>query len=63
VVQLVVEWLDHLRDHAVGGRVTSLVGMTASAVADPVAREFLRSADPVLARLVDARPVVAAAAS
>jgi hypothetical protein len=37
--------------------------MTASAVADPVAREFLRSADPVLARLVDARPVVAAAAS
>jgi DNA-3-methyladenine glycosylase II len=30
--------------------------MTASAVADPVAREFLRSADPVLARLIDARP-------
>ena len=30
--------------------------MTASAVADPVAREFLRNADPVLARLIDARP-------
>jgi DNA-3-methyladenine glycosylase II len=30
--------------------------MTASAVADPAAREFLRSADPVLARLIDARP-------
>jgi DNA-3-methyladenine glycosylase II len=30
--------------------------MTASAVADPAAREFLRNADPVLARLIDARP-------
>jgi DNA-3-methyladenine glycosylase II len=30
--------------------------MTASALADPAAREFLRKADPVLARLVDARP-------
>jgi DNA-3-methyladenine glycosylase II len=30
--------------------------MTASAVADPAAREFLRSADPVLARLIDTRP-------
>ncbi len=30
--------------------------MTASAVADPVAREYLRRADPVLARLIDARP-------
>jgi len=30
--------------------------MTASAVADPTAREFLRKADPVLARLIDARP-------
>jgi DNA-3-methyladenine glycosylase II len=30
--------------------------MTASAVADPAAREFLRKADPVLARLIDARP-------
>jgi DNA-3-methyladenine glycosylase II len=30
--------------------------MTASAAADPAAREFLRSADPVLARLIDARP-------
>jgi DNA-3-methyladenine glycosylase II len=30
--------------------------MTASAVADPTAREFLRNADPVLARLIDARP-------
>src|ERR1700757_2446371 len=30
--------------------------MTASAVADPVAREFLRNPDPVLARLIDARP-------
>ena len=36
--------------------VTSLLGMTASAVADPAAREFLRNADPVLARLIDARP-------
>src|SRR6201993_2323008 len=30
--------------------------MAASAVADPVAREFLRKADPVLAGLIDARP-------
>jgi DNA-3-methyladenine glycosylase II len=30
--------------------------MTASAVADPAAREFLRNADPVLGRLIDARP-------
>ena len=30
--------------------------MTASAVADTAAREFLRKADPVLARLIDARP-------
>src|SRR3954467_2223221 len=30
--------------------------MTASAVANPAAREFLRKADPVLARLIDARP-------
>src|SRR3954453_15680529 len=30
--------------------------MTASAVAAPAAREFLRNADPVLARLIDARP-------
>ncbi len=30
--------------------------MTASAVADPAALEFLRNADPVLARLIDARP-------
>jgi DNA-3-methyladenine glycosylase II len=30
--------------------------MTASAAADPAAREFLRNADPVLARLIDARP-------
>jgi DNA-3-methyladenine glycosylase II len=30
--------------------------MPASAVADPAAREFLRNADPVLARLIDARP-------
>src|SRR6187455_1564735 len=29
--------------------------MTVSAVADPAAREFLRKADPVLARLIDAR--------
>src|SRR6201989_3717492 len=27
-----------------------------AAVADPKAREFLRKADPVLARLIDARP-------
>ena len=27
-----------------------------AAVADPDAREFLRAADPVLARLIDARP-------
>jgi DNA-3-methyladenine glycosylase II len=30
--------------------------MTATAVADPEAREFLRNADPVLARLIDAHP-------
>lgn len=30
--------------------------MTAAAIADPAAREFLRSADPVLARLIDAHP-------
>jgi DNA-3-methyladenine glycosylase II len=30
--------------------------MTAAAVADPKAREFLRNADPVLARLIDAHP-------
>jgi DNA-3-methyladenine glycosylase II len=30
--------------------------MTDAAVADPKAREFLRNADPVLARLIDARP-------
>ena len=28
----------------------------AAAVADPKAREFLRKADPVLARLIDAHP-------
>ena len=27
-----------------------------AAIADPQAREFLRKADPVLARLIDARP-------
>jgi DNA-3-methyladenine glycosylase II len=27
-----------------------------AALADPEAREFLRKADPVLARLIDARP-------
>ena len=31
-------------------------GMTATAVADPTAREFLRNADPVLARVIDAHP-------
>jgi DNA-3-methyladenine glycosylase II len=31
-------------------------GRRASAVADPKAREFLRKADPVLARLIDAQP-------
>jgi DNA-3-methyladenine glycosylase II len=30
--------------------------VTATAVADPKAREFLRNADPVLARLIDAHP-------
>jgi DNA-3-methyladenine glycosylase II len=30
--------------------------MTAAAVADPTARDFLRNADPVLARLIDERP-------
>src|ERR1700680_1522129 len=30
--------------------------MTVAAVADPTAREFLRKADPALARLIDARP-------
>jgi DNA-3-methyladenine glycosylase II len=31
-------------------------GMTASGVADPAAREFLRKADPILARVIDAHP-------
>jgi DNA-3-methyladenine glycosylase II len=30
--------------------------MTSAAVADPTAREFLRNADPVLARLIESRP-------
>jgi DNA-3-methyladenine glycosylase II len=30
--------------------------MTAAAVADPAGREFLRNADPVLARVIDAHP-------
>ena len=30
--------------------------MTSAAVADPTAREFLRNADPVLARVIDAHP-------
>jgi DNA-3-methyladenine glycosylase II len=30
--------------------------MTAAAVTDPAAREFLRDADPVLARVIDAHP-------
>ncbi len=30
--------------------------MTSAAAADPAAREYLRNADPVLARLIDARP-------
>jgi DNA-3-methyladenine glycosylase II len=30
--------------------------MTVAAVADPTAREFLRNADPVLARVIDAHP-------
>jgi hypothetical protein len=30
--------------------------MTMAAVADPTARQFLRNADPFLARLIDARP-------
>jgi DNA-3-methyladenine glycosylase II len=30
--------------------------MTASGVADPAAREFLREADPILARVIDAHP-------
>src|SRR2546428_7618226 len=30
--------------------------MTAAAIANPAAREFLRNADPVLARIIDARP-------
>ncbi len=30
--------------------------MTVAAVADPEARQFLRNADPVLARLIDAHP-------
>jgi DNA-3-methyladenine glycosylase II len=30
--------------------------MTAAAIADPAAREFLRNADPVLARVIDAHP-------
>src|SRR5258708_11902857 len=30
--------------------------MTAAAIANPTAREFLRQADPVLARVIDAHP-------
>ncbi len=30
--------------------------MTAAAIADPTAREFLRNADPILARVIDAHP-------
>jgi hypothetical protein len=30
--------------------------MTVAAIADPAARDFLREADPVLARLIDSRP-------
>jgi hypothetical protein len=30
--------------------------MTAAAIANPAAREFLRNADPVLARVIDAHP-------
>jgi hypothetical protein len=30
--------------------------MTTTAVADPEAREFLRNADPVLARVIEAHP-------
>jgi hypothetical protein len=30
--------------------------MTVAAVTDPIAREFLRNADPVLARVIDAHP-------
>jgi DNA-3-methyladenine glycosylase II len=30
--------------------------MTAAAIADPKAREYLRNADPILARLIDAHP-------
>jgi DNA-3-methyladenine glycosylase II len=33
-----------------------LEGLTATPAADPEAREFLRNADPVLARLIDAKP-------
>jgi hypothetical protein len=30
--------------------------MTAAPIADPAAREFLRNAEPVLARVIDAHP-------
>ena len=30
--------------------------MTAEAIADPTAREYLRNADPVLARVIDEHP-------
>ena len=30
--------------------------MTAEAIADPAAREYLRNADPVLARVIDKHP-------
>jgi DNA-3-methyladenine glycosylase II len=32
------------------------LAMTAAAIADPTAREFLRNADPVLAQVIDAHP-------
>src|SRR6478735_7392220 len=39
-----------------GKRDAGAVGRTAASLADPDAVEFLRTADPVLARIIDARP-------
>jgi DNA-3-methyladenine glycosylase II len=39
-----------------GERDTGAVVRTAAALADPEAVEFLRAADPILARIIDARP-------
>src|SRR5690348_6146526 len=48
-----------IHDRRVGGVRESgdvAVAMTTADLADPVGREFLRTADPTLAKIIDARP-------